>query len=369
MNWSEINRHLSLMEAIVDEAQHSGEMSVLERDLLLETLRKCYAEVKYSESVKSEAVQPEVVAAAVAVAEERVAKAEEEITPEAEVEIAPEEPAVVEEEVAEEEVVEAAPQEEERAVEEEKHIEQEVVTTVRHKIDRKTIRSLYDDDAPAPVATFEPVTQEVKPIVTIAAEEEIPAEEEAPVFEITDEEEVAEENIVYIEEEEEESAEEESAPSLFEITDEEEYEAEAEEEAEEEIEELPFSFREIEEEPSEEVAPTIADTAQPVTVLGDVVGTERTTIGDSITPKEDVASVIGNSQLSSLRSAIGLNDKFLLIRDLFAGDNSAYEAAIDGLDGCQSLDDAMLYIFDNFAWDGECDGAKFLTELLSRRFQ
>lgn len=360
MNWSEISRQLKLMEAIVDEAQHSGEMSDLERDLLLETLRKCYAAVRYSEIEVNECVQPEVVAAAAAavaeVAEEKVAEVEEEVVPEVEEEIAPEEPAVAEEESVEEEVAEVA------HAEEEKPAEEEVVTTVRHKLDRKTIRSLYDDDAPASVATFEPVAEVVEPEEVVA-----PAEESAPVFEITEDDADEDGEVVYMadDEEEEEIAEEETAPSIFEITDEEEYDGEAEEE----IEELPFSFREVEEEPSEEVAPTIADTAQPMTVLGDVVGAERTTIADSITPKEDVASVIGNSQLSSLRSAIGLNDKFLLIRDLFGGDNGAYEAAIDGLDNCQSLDDAMLYIFDNFAWDGECDGAKLMTELLSRRFQ
>ena len=360
MNWSEIGRQLKLMEAIVDEAQHSGDMSDLERDLLLETLRKCYAAVRYSEIEVSQSVQPEVVAAAAAmaeVAEEKIAEVEEEVVPEVEEEIAPEEPVVAEEEIVEEEVAEVAP------AEEEKPAVEEVVTTVRHKLDRQTIRSLYDDDAPASVATFEPVAEVAEPEVAVA-----PAEEEAaPVFEITEDDADEDGEVVYMadDEEEEEIAEEETAPSIFEITDEEEYD----EEAEEEIEELPFSFREVEEESSEEVAPTIADAAQPVTVLGDVVGAERTTIADSITPKEDVASVIGSSQLSTLRSAIGLNDKFLLIRDLFGGDNGAYEAAIDGLDSCQSLDDAMLYIFDNFAWDSECDGAKLLTELLSRRFQ
>ena len=360
MNWSEIGRQLKLMEAIVDEAQHSGDMSDLERDLLLETLRKCYAAVRYSEIEVSQSVQPEVVAAAAAmaeVAEEKIAEVEEEVVPEVEEEIAPEEPVVAEEEIVEEEVAEVAP------AEEEKPAVEEVVTTVRHKLDRQTIRSLYDDDAPASVATFEPVAEVAEPEVAVA-----PAEEEAaPVFEITEDDADEDGEVVYMadDEEEEEIAEEETAPSIFEITDEEE----DDEEAEEEIEELPFSFREVEEESSEEVAPTIADAAQPVTVLGDVVGAERTTIADSITPKEDVASVIGSSQLSSLRSAIGLNDKFLLIRDLFGGDNGAYEAAIDGLDSCQSLDDAMLYIFDNFAWDSECDGAKLLTELLSRRFQ
>ena len=105
----------------------------------------------------------------------------------------------------------------------------------------------------------------------------------------------------------------------------------------------------------------LAISAWAVTVLGDVMGAERTTIADSIAPSEDVASVIGGRQLSSLRGAIGLNDKFLLIR--------AYETAIDGLDGCENLDDAMLYIFDNIEWNGESDGAQLLTELLSRRFQ
>ena len=295
MNWSEIGRQLKLMEAIVDEAQHSGDMSDLERDLLLETLRKCYAAVRYSEIEVSQSVQPEVVAAAAAVAEvaeEKVAEVEEEVAPEVEEEIAPEEPAVAEEELVEEEVAEIAP------AEEEKPAVEEVVTTVRHKLDRQTIRSLYDDDAPASVATFEPVAEVVEPEVVVA-----PAEEEsAPVFEITEDDADEDGEVVYMadDEEEEEIAEEETAPSIFEITDEEEYDGEAEEE----IEELPFSFREVEEEPSEEVAPTIADTAQPLTVLGDIVGAERTTIADSITPKEDVASVIGNSQLSSLRSAM-----------------------------------------------------------------
>ena len=106
MNWSEIGRQLKLMEAIVDEAQHSGQMSDLERDLLLETLRKCYAAVRYSEIEVSQSVQPEVVAAAAAVAEvaeEKVAEVEEEVVPEVEEEIAPEEPAVAEEESVEEE--------------------------------------------------------------------------------------------------------------------------------------------------------------------------------------------------------------------------------------------------------------------------
>lgn len=368
MNWNEISRQLRLMQAIVEEAESSGKMSDLERDLLLETLRKCYTEVRFAEEVEPVAA---AAAVAAAVASESVVEevAVEEVAEEQPAEIAAEEPAEVQEEIVEEEeTIESEPEAEpaEESVEEpveepaEEPAEEEFFTSVRHKLDRKTIHSLYYDDAPAESA------QEVNEDLYAAPVEET----EKVVFEISDEEvaedeieevaeESAEDEVVVYQDDEEEYEEEEPAASIFEITD---------TESDEEVDELPFAFREVDEEVAEEVAPTIGDAAPPVTVLGDVVGAERTTIADSIAPAEDVASVIGSRQLSSLRSAIGLNDKFLLIRDLFGGDNAAYEAAIDGLDGCQNLDDAMLYIFDNFEWNGESDGAQLLTELLSRRF-
>lgn len=381
MNWNEIGRQLRLMQAIVDEAQHAEKMSDLERDLLLETLRKCYTEIKFgtAEVVKeemAEVVAPAAMVAAV-VAEKEI---EEEVVVEPEVEAEPEIEVEPEPEVEPELEVEPEPTSEPEPTPE----PEEVFTSVRHKLDRKTIRSLYFDDAPAESAQevdkefYAPVKEETPQEEPAPAEEPMPATEPAISFEIT-EEEPAEEKVVYIADDEEEEPE--TPASIFEITD---------EEPEEESAELPFSFREAEEsaeavkevaeerveavkavaeERAEEVATTIADAVQPVTVLGDVMGAERTTIADSIAPSEDVASVIGGRQLSSLRGAIGLNDKFLLIRDLFGGDNSAYEAAIDGLDGCDNLDDAMLYIFDNIEWNGESDGAQLLTELLSRRFQ
>lgn len=387
MNWNEIGRQLRLMQAIVDEAQHAEKMSDLERDLLLETLRKCYTEIKFGTADEVKEEMAEVVAPALAPAAMVAAVvAEKEI----------EEEVVVEPEVEAEPEIEVEPEPEpEPEIEPEPTPEpEEVFTSVRHKLDRKTIRSLYFDDAPAESAQevdkeFYAAAKEPAPVEESApieepapAEEPIPATKPAISFEIT-EEEPAEEKVVYIADDEEDE-EPETPASIFEITD---------EEPEEESAELPFSFREAEEsaeavkenaeavkesteavkevaeERAEEVAATIADAVQPVTVLGDVMGAERTTIADSIAPSEDVASVIGGRQLSSLRGAIGLNDKFLLIRDLFGGDNSAYEAAIDGLDGCENLDDAMLYIFDNIEWNGESDGAQLLTELLSRRFQ
>ena len=47
--------------------------------------------------------------------------------------------------------------------------------------------------------------------------------------------------------------------------------------------------------------------------------------------------------VTDLRRAIGINDKFLMIRDLFGGDAAAYEAAIGTLNGFDDFDECMIY--------------------------
>ncbi len=74
------------------------------------------------------------------------------------------------------------------------------------------------------------------------------------------------------------------------------------------------------------------------------------------------------SYVTDLRRAIGINDKFLMIRDLFGGDAAAYEAAIGTLNGFDDFDECMIYIAENYAWNANSDGAKFLMELLERRW-
>ena len=57
-----------------------------------------------------------------------------------------------------------------------------------------------------------------------------------------------------------------------------------------------------------------------------------------------------------------------MIRDLFGGDAVAYEAAIGTLNGFDDFDECMIYIAENYAWNANSDGAKFLMELLERKF-
>lgn len=104
-------------------------------------------------------------------------------------------------------------------------------------------------------------------------------------------------------------------------------------------------------------------------VLGEVINHDVRTLADTIAPPRDMAAEIARSEpVTDLRRAIGINDRFLMIRDLFGGDADAYEQAITELDGFHDLDECMIYIAENFAWNSSSDGARFLMELLERKY-
>lgn len=98
-------------------------------------------------------------------------------------------------------------------------------------------------------------------------------------------------------------------------------------------------------------------------VLGEILARDTHTVGDSFASHEN-GVVAGMNGKEGLRKAIGLNDKYLLVRDLFRGDEALYEQTIEALEGFGDLDDAMLYIHDNFQWDPQSEGVKLLVELL-----
>lgn len=102
-------------------------------------------------------------------------------------------------------------------------------------------------------------------------------------------------------------------------------------------------------------------------ILADVIAPAQTTIADSVEAPTAIADEMTNSPLKSLRDGIGINDKFLMIRDLFDGDGDEYERVIEQLDSLSSFDDCMIYIVENFAWNPESDGAKFIMKLLERK--
>jgi hypothetical protein len=117
--------------------------------------------------------------------------------------------------------------------------------------------------------------------------------------------------------------------------------------------------------PKVEEAP-VAETAlvAPQQRLGDTFG-EVKTLADQMA-KNDAPTTPFN-RITELRQAIGLNDKFLMIRDLFGGDAARYEATIDTLDEFDDLDECIIYIVENFRWNPDLEAAKLLVSLIERK--
>ncbi len=99
--------------------------------------------------------------------------------------------------------------------------------------------------------------------------------------------------------------------------------------------------------------------------LADVLGSGVTVLGDKIAGEE--APTTPFNRIADLRKAIGLNDKFLMIRDLFAGDAALYEDTIDRLNEFDDLDECMIFIVENFRWNPDSEGAKLLVSLIERK--
>lgn len=115
------------------------------------------------------------------------------------------------------------------------------------------------------------------------------------------------------------------------------------------------------------VASTVNDLSSNDTpILADAI-TPKTTIADTIAAPAALAEELTAARTRSLRHAIGINDKFLMTRDLFDGDEDAYAEAIAELDECETLDDCMIYIAENYEWNPDSEGAKFIMQLLERK--
>ena len=124
----------------------------------------------------------------------------------------------------------------------------------------------------------------------------------------------------------------------------------------------------VEPEPTPAPAPIAEPKVEPIVdgenkVLGEVI-TPTTTIADTIAP---VVSVAEDRPVETLRSAISVVDRFMLIRDLFDDDDQLYEQTIDELEKMDNLDDCIIYIAENFAWRPSSEGAKLMMDLLQRK--
>lgn len=105
--------------------------------------------------------------------------------------------------------------------------------------------------------------------------------------------------------------------------------------------------------------------------IADNFKTETTSLNDQMSNKtSDLASNFKQYPIDNLNTAIGLNDKFTFISELFANNPDAYETNMKRINNAVNYDEAM-YILDslkNEIWEQHPNTVKRLTEFVHRRF-
>jgi len=141
----------------------------------------------------------------------------------------------------------------------------------------------------------------------------------------------------------------------------EEFEPASQEEAEEEIEEVTSSKEPEFEEPQPQIGSSSSDDKES---LNDKIS--------KLSKSDSLASKLQNQPIQNLKTAIGLNERFLFANELFQGDGAEYQRAIEEFNHLASMDDAVRLIEHkyqpNYKWDFDNHTVQNFIHYLQRRY-
>ncbi len=102
---------------------------------------------------------------------------------------------------------------------------------------------------------------------------------------------------------------------------------------------------------------------------------EKVSVLDKISENqqsESVAEKIQKDKTTSLKLAIGINDKFYFINELFDGNMKEYNDTIDKLDSFETLNDAYEYmnsLIEKYKWAKDSDAYVQLTGFIDKQLK
>ena len=89
--------------------------------------------------------------------------------------------------------------------------------------------------------------------------------------------------------------------------------------------------------------------------------------------KESVADKIQNqSRVESLKNAIGINEKFFFINELFDGNLNEYNEAIESLNKMNSMDESVSFLenlSNKYNWQSNADAVEQLKQFVERKLK
>jgi hypothetical protein len=101
-------------------------------------------------------------------------------------------------------------------------------------------------------------------------------------------------------------------------------------------------------------------------VFGETIGEKHQLVNDLLS-QDKSESRFEKKPLKSIREGIGINDRFLFIRELFYNNAGKFDQTLNALDELNGIEDAVKFLKQNFKWNKSEAGEKFLL-LIKRRF-
>ncbi|MBD0332818.1 MAG: hypothetical protein ICV66_09190 [Chitinophagaceae bacterium] len=107
--------------------------------------------------------------------------------------------------------------------------------------------------------------------------------------------------------------------------------------------------------------------------IHEILAEQKESLNDKLKQeKQEVAHVLKDSPVKDLRKAIGINDRFVFVRELFRGDENMYERSIRTINNFQVLQEAEYWINRELkvklGWNDNREEVQHFYQLVRRRF-
>lgn len=107
--------------------------------------------------------------------------------------------------------------------------------------------------------------------------------------------------------------------------------------------------------------------------MNDVFGGNVSSLNDRLKiEKKELASVLTDGPVRDLKKAIGINDRFVFLSELFRGDEAMYERSLKTINNFRIYPEAEYWIERELkvklGWDENKEAVKHFRQLVKRRF-
>ena len=108
---------------------------------------------------------------------------------------------------------------------------------------------------------------------------------------------------------------------------------------------------------------------QPSQPLGEKIKPQKEAVNEIYGKAKAMPKSTANLQpISDILIAIGLNDRFLLTRELFNNDSALFKSTLTKLNSMTGFDEAQDFLKKSFDWDWEDSHTEHFIQIVKRRF-